>query len=133
MSANSELVRRFNEGIARGEVPWALIDPAVEVFDHDIPDAGKYQGHEGFGKWLEEWGAAWDSYTIEPEELFAAGDSVVAVFTMVAQGKGSGIETRRRNATVSKIRDDLVTRIDYYTTKQEALEAAGLPERTGAP
>jgi hypothetical protein len=130
--ANVKLTERFNEGMARGEVLWELIDPNIEVHDHDLPDGGAYQGHDGFGKWLEDWGAAWDSYTVEPEEYFEAGDSVVSVFTMVAKGKGSGIETRRRNATVSLFKDAVLARLDYYTTKEEAFEAAGLEQGTAA-
>ena len=54
---------------------------------------------------------------------------MVAVFTMVARGKGSGASARRRNATVNTVRNGLVSRIDYYTTEEEALAAAGLAAR----
>jgi hypothetical protein len=70
--------------------------------------------------------SAWESYEIQPEQLVDAGDVVVSVFTMVARGKGSGVETRRRNATVNTVKDGLVTRIEYYSTEGEARHAAGL-------
>jgi ketosteroid isomerase-like protein len=121
------VVKAFIDGMADGELRVDLLDPEIDVFDYDIPDAGSYHGHEGVTKWLvEDWGSAWDSYEVEPEELVDAGDVVVSIFTVVARGKGSGIETRRRNATVNTVENGLVARIAYYTTVEEARQAAGL-------
>ena len=120
------VVKQFNEDLIGGKVPWDLVDPAIDVVDHDIPDAGTYHGHDGVAKWLADWGSAWESYEIEPEQLVDAGEVVVSVFTMIARGKGSGVETRRRNATVNTVREGHVTRIDYYSTEEEARQAAGL-------
>jgi hypothetical protein len=121
------VVERFNEAMKRGELRLDLIDPEVVIVDHDIPDAGDYHGHEGVRKWLEDdWGSAWESYTVEPEFLQDGGDVVLSVFTIVARGKGSGVETKRRNATVNTVKNGLVTRIEYYTTEEEARAAAGV-------
>jgi ketosteroid isomerase-like protein len=121
------VVEEFNAGIAAGELRWDLIDPEIYVIDHDIPDADSYRGHAGVAKWLEEdWGSAWESYKVEPEQIVDAGDVVVSIFTISARGKGSGVETRRRNATVGTVENGLVTRIEYYTTEEEARTAAGL-------
>jgi ketosteroid isomerase-like protein len=119
------VIERFNELMERGEVSLDLIDPDVVIVDHDIPDAGDYHGHEGLRKWLEDdWGSAWESYALEPGFVEDGGDVVLSVFTIVARGKGSGVETRRRNATVNTVKDGRVTRIDYYTTEEEARAAA---------
>jgi ketosteroid isomerase-like protein len=120
------VVKEFTEGLAGGNVRWDLIDPAVDVVDHDIPDADSYHGHDGFVKWIGDWGSAWESYEIQPERFVDSGDVVVSVFMMVARGKGSGVETRRRNATVNTVKDGLVTRVEYYSTEGEARQAAGL-------
>jgi ketosteroid isomerase-like protein len=123
--ANVAILMEFNQALAaRGEVRWDLLDPNVEIFDHDIPDAGSYHGHQGLGKWLEDWGAAWESWEIGPARIEDLGDTVLSVFEMVARGKGSGIETRRRNATLNTIADGRVVRIDYFTTEEEARAAA---------
>jgi ketosteroid isomerase-like protein len=101
-----------------------LIDPDVVIIDHDIPDAGDYRGHDGMRKWLEDdWGSAWESFTVEPEFIEDREDVVLSVFTVVARGKGSGVETRRRNASLNTVRDGRVTRIEYYTTEEEARAA----------
>jgi hypothetical protein len=121
------VVEQFNGAMERGELSMNLIDPEVVIVDHDIPDAGDYHGHEGMRKWLEEdWGSAWESYAVKEGFLEDGGDVVLSVFTIVARGKGSGIETQRRNATVNTVRDGLVSRIEYYTTEDEARAAAGL-------
>jgi ketosteroid isomerase-like protein len=113
--------------IEQAEIPWDLIDPDVVVIDHDIPDAGDYHGHRGFEKWLlEDWAAAWESYTFEPEQFVDAGHVVLSIFTLTARGKGSGVETRRRNATVNTVENGRVTRVEYYTTEAEARVAAGI-------
>ena len=130
MSAEAtSVLEQFNGTLAeRGEVAWNLIDPEIVVVDHDIPDAGDYRGHEGFRKWLlEDWASAWESYTVEDGQLVDAGDTVVSIFTLTARGKGSGVETRRRNATVNTVKNGRITRVEYYTTEEEALAAAGLP------
>jgi ketosteroid isomerase-like protein len=122
------IVEQFNQGVASNALRWDLLDPDIYVIDHDIPDAGSYRGHAGVAKWLDEdWGSAWESYNVESEELVDAGDVVLSVFTITARGKGSGVETRRRNATVNTVENGLVTRIEYYTTEEEARAAAGLP------
>jgi ketosteroid isomerase-like protein len=111
-----------------GEPLWETIDPEVEVHDHDIPDAGIYRGTSGFVSWLEDWGAAWNDYSMEPERWIDAGDAVVFVFQMTAKGKGSGVEVRRRDAMVWTFRDGKVVRLDYYNSESLALAAVGLSE-----
>ena len=126
---NVEIAQQAFEHYARtGEPLWETIDPAVEVHDHDIPDAGTYRGHAGYAKWLVDWGQAWDDFTLEPERWIDAGDKVVFLFQLTAKGKGSGVEVRRRDAMVLTFRDGRSVRLDYYNNEREALDAVGLTE-----
>jgi ketosteroid isomerase-like protein len=126
---NVDLVRHgFERYMASGEPPWDLFDREVEVHDHDTPDQGDYRGHEGVTRWLEDWGAAWADWNIEPEEFLDAGNSVVILIRMNTKGRGSGIEAQRNDALVYEIRDDMITRVDYYNDRTQALEAVGLDE-----
>ena len=121
------VIQRFNEGVERGDVDPALIDPEIVIVDHDIPDAGEYRGHEGMRKWIEDdWGAAWESFTVEPALLEDAGDVALTVFGIVARGKGSGVETRRRNAILASVANGRLSRLEYFTTEEEARVAAGI-------
>ena len=124
---NVELVRESQEHFARtGEPMWERMHPEVEFWDHDLPDGSVSRGHRGYGEFVEAWEAAFESYSLEPEEYIDAGDAVVMVFTLRATGRGSGIELERRDAIVYTLAEGLVTRLDYFNNPAEALEAAGL-------
>jgi ketosteroid isomerase-like protein len=126
---NVDAVRRLLEHfMATMEPEWALLDAEVEVHDHDILDAGDYRGHEGFGRWLEDWGAAWEQYTIEPEEFIDAGEKVLVVLRMKATGLGSGVGVERQDGAVFTLRNGRVTGLEYYNTREQALESAGLAD-----
>jgi len=127
--ANVELLRRgLDHFVSTGEPAWEQIHPNVEVYDHDIPDAGDYRGHAGYAKWLQDWADAWESYTAEPDRYIDAGDKVVVEVKMHATGGSSGIEMDRRDAIVFTVRDGLITRLVYFNNPDEALDAAGLSE-----
>jgi ketosteroid isomerase-like protein len=124
---NVELVQRVVAYFtATGEPLWEMFDEEVQVYDHDTPDQGEYRGHAGAGRWLDDWGAAWAEWSIEPEEFIDAGSSVVVVIRMNAKGRGSGLELKRKDALIYKIRDGKIVRCDYYNNRKQALEAVGL-------
>ena len=112
--------------VATGEPSWDRFHPDIVVHDHDLMDAGEYRGHAGFRAWLENWESAWSEYSMEPEELLDAGERVVVAFKMTAKGRGSGVEVERQDALVYDVRDGMFVRIDYYGSRQQALEAVGL-------
>ena len=116
------LLARF---IATGHPTWDSLDEEIEAYDHDVVDAGKYKGHAGFAKWLENWDVAWADYTITPEEFVDVGEHVVSVFQMKATGRGSGVQVERRDAIVWRMRDGKVARLDYYNDPGRALKAVG--------
>ena len=125
-SENVELVRHGLERFIAGEVLWDTLDDELEVHDHDILDAGEYRGREGFMRWLQDWEAAWDGYSLKPEEFVDAGDRVVAVIHLKARGRSSGVEVERHDGIVYTIRDGKTVRIVYFNNKEEALAAVGL-------
>ena len=73
----------------------------------------------------------WDQYErvrIEVEELLDAGDQVVAVTTLHAVPKRGQQELTLHIIDVFAIRDGLLAERRPYSTRKEALEAAGLSE-----
>ncbi len=126
---NVELVQTaIGHFVATGEPQWSVTHEEVEVYDHDILDAGDYRGHAGFAHWLEDWAAAWSDFSMEPEEFLDAGEPVVAVISMKATGRGSGVEVQRQDAIVCKVQDGKIVRLDYYNNRAHALKAVGLEE-----
>jgi len=126
-----ELIQRFyQEYLASGEPPWEMADEEIEIADHDAPDqTGVYRGHAGVRSWLEAWNEAWAEWSFDVEELIDAGDRVVAVVRMRTKGLESGVELDRQDAVVYAFRSDKISRVDYYNNKQQAFEAAGLPQQ----
>jgi ketosteroid isomerase-like protein len=123
-----EHMRRGVEHFLRtGEARWEDMDPDCEMHDHDLPDAMTYRGHEGWREWRAHFAEAWESDALEPEEYIDAGDGrVVLLARLWARGQGSGVEVERREGIMWTIRDRKTVRIDYFSSPDEALEAAGV-------
>ena len=90
------VIEQFNEGLPRrGEMRWDLIDPGDRHRRSRHPGRRRLPRHDGIGKWLRGLGLG-----VGELRRRARGTrrrrttSVVAVFTMVARGKGSGASRR---------------------------------------
>jgi ketosteroid isomerase-like protein len=53
---------------------------------------------------------------------------VLAVYHERGHGRGSGVPFDRRVAVLLTVRTSKVSRLQYFRTREEALEAAGLRE-----
>jgi len=126
---NIDVVRRSIEATARGDIEASAADhhPEIEIDDNDLFDAGVYRGHEAYLRWLAQWNESFASWRIEHLELVAAPeDQVVAMFEMVVTGRGSGVEVRRADALLCRLRDGRIVKMGYYNDQAQALAAAGL-------
>jgi len=132
---NVELVRRTYEAAyeAGSQTDY---DAVVSYFHPEIefhayprsPGVGVYHGKQALQEYLEN---AWERYErgrIEVEELLDAGDQVVAVITLHAVPKRGQNEITVQIVEVFTIRDGLLAERRSYSTRDEALEAAGLSE-----
>jgi len=132
---NVELVRRTYEAAyeAGSQADW---DAVVSYFHPEIefhayprsPEVGVYHGKQALREYLEN---AWEGYErgrIEVEELLDTGDQVVAVITLHAVPKRGQNEITVHIVEVFTIRDGLLAERRSYSTRNEALEAAGLSE-----
>jgi hypothetical protein len=71
----------------------------------------------------------WESWHIEDLQVRAGGDDrAIALFTMVAKGRGSGVELTRPDALVASFRGGKAVKLGYYNNQAQALEAVGLRE-----
>jgi ketosteroid isomerase-like protein len=118
----------FN-GLAQG----GGISPYVETHFHSgceylpVEEAGTVRGHRALTSWVERWFEAWEDAWDEIIEVIAAGRLVVAAIRVHGRGRKSGMEISQRLFDVHELRDGRVLRIREYLTREQALEAAGLP------
>jgi ketosteroid isomerase-like protein len=92
-------------------------------------DRGPILGKPAMRAFIQEWMDMFDDYRIEPVELIDAGEGqVVAVLRFGGGAKLSGVETDQTMGVVFRIRDGKIARGREYSTREQALEAAGLGE-----
>jgi ketosteroid isomerase-like protein len=77
---------------------------------------------------MERWASAFDELEVTIEEIIDAGDQVVVVAYHQGRGRTSGVNVDTRFYEVYTLREGKVWRVDEYTERAEALEAAGLQE-----
>lgn len=128
--ADMELLRRIYGEWAQGRF-WdvSYYDPEIEfVLGADLPDPGTYTGLTGLEAGFRNWLESWRTLRFELEELYPAGESILAAFHMTGVGKASGAETDVHGAHVWTMRDGRAVRIEVYMNRPEAFEAAGLQD-----
>ena len=130
-----EIVRRVYDAVARraAATVLALYDPGVELDTTraavgDLMGRSVYRGHEGLRSWFRQWHEAWGDVETSCEELIDAGDSVVvSVARYRARGRASGARVEGpAQYGVWTVREGKIVRVVWFSTRAEALEAAGL-------
>ena len=112
------------------------IDSYVETHFHaeceyrPVEEAAPIHGHGALTSWVERWLEAWEDAWDEIIEVIASGRMVVAAIRVHGRGRKSRMEISQRLFDVHELRDGKVLRIREYLTREQALEAAGLPFRT---
>jgi ketosteroid isomerase-like protein len=134
--ANVEIVRRAWSILATRGVD-ALLKDFPEFFDDDsvledfpdLPDRAHYVGPAGAREIDQHFREMWGELVQEPIEFIDVGDDlVVAVIAMRGNGKGSGVPLDAKAAWVHELEHGKVVRMRAFTTKAQALEAAGHSE-----
>ena len=133
---NVEIVRGIIDAHERGDFDavFAEYDPEIEwhlspLFARASDFDPVYYGHEGVRTFWRQWFAAWERADFEYEEFIDAGDSVVTILTQRVRGRTSGIELEWNSyAQVWTVGNGKIVRVEFFSTREEALEAAGLRE-----
>jgi ketosteroid isomerase-like protein len=129
-------VRRIYEAVARGEV-----DTVLGFYDSDVEwDVSRspyralvgrdtYRGHDGLRRFFRDYRDPWAAIEDECEELIDAGERVISVVNTRARGKASGADVEATyQAGIWTLREGKVAHVAWFSTRAEALEAAGLSE-----
>jgi ketosteroid isomerase-like protein len=129
---NVERVRQgFERFVATGRTDPDIASPGfvwdMSNFD-GWPERQTYEGDDEVQGFLEDWTSAWDDWELELDALLDAGDKVVALVRQRGKSKSSGMPVEMSFAMVWTLRDGRQTRMDMYSDRAEAFEAAGLLE-----
>jgi ketosteroid isomerase-like protein len=119
---NRQDLESVGEFIAK-DIEWLEVGGVPERADTEIQ--GRATVRAGFDSLFD----AWQSYWLEPEDVFDVDDRVVAILREVARGRTSGLEVASRWGYVITVRDGKLTRVESYRDPREALDAAGVPKR----
>jgi ketosteroid isomerase-like protein len=130
---NVELVRTsFDETRRRGDPipPAEYFDPEVAFHeDPRLPEAGIYRGFEETMRYWQQFIENFDEFVIEPEDFVDIGGYRVLVPLIIrTRGRGSSATVTMRIAWIFTVHDALITRIEAFADRAQALEAAGLRE-----
>jgi ketosteroid isomerase-like protein len=129
---NVERARRAYEAFNRGDLEGMVADfaPTFEyVATGAIPGAGGvYGGPEGWTEFLGWFRSEFENPRVEIRELIEAGDQVLASVTLRGRGKQSDVEASWDVWNLWTVRDGKVVHGQGFTSRHEALEAAGLEE-----
>lgn len=128
---NLEAVRRFYEAWSRDDLPalTELMDPEIEyVNPSGAVEPGTRRGLAEFNRAVEKVFAGWDTWTIEPTKVRAAGDQVAAVVRYRYRIHGSVADLETHMSHLWTLRDGRVVEFAWFHDTKDALEAAGLSE-----
>ena len=92
--------------------------------------AGVFEGKEVVGEWFGDWFRIFaPGYRFEIVEARELDTGVIFVFaTHGGYGRLSGAEVRGETGYLYRVRDGKVSQVGFYASREEALEAASLPE-----
>ena len=108
----------------------AELDPEMEYTP--VEEQVVYRGPEAATRYVEGWLEAWETFSVEAEEVEStpAENRAFSAIRMRGTGKGSGVEIDERGFWVYELRGGRLYRISEYNDRAEALEAAGLSNQS---
>jgi ketosteroid isomerase-like protein len=127
---NMEAIRAAFEQYSRGDfsLMFAVMTDDFEfVTAKEMPDAGRYRGQEA-REWMTAYMESFDGFRMEATEIIDAGDKAVSAVLQRGRPRGSEGEVESHWWQVVTFRADGVARIEMFSRRDQALEAAGLRE-----
>jgi ketosteroid isomerase-like protein len=124
---NVEAVRGCLEAYVRGDYAAAARFLAPDVV-WDVGQELPARGPAAVQEVWRRWDAEWDELETVAEEIVDAGEKVVMAVRYRGRGRLSGVEVDDLLFEVHAFRNGRVIRKVEFPTRQEALEAAGIPD-----
>jgi ketosteroid isomerase-like protein len=130
---NVELVRKatdaFNSGGAEAMLPFYAEDVVWYPFPDNPDSSNGFHGHDGIRELLGNWNDSLDDFTVVVHEIRDLGDTVVLLGEISGFIKGTNVPLRQpMGKVVSDFRGGRIGRTRFFSSPEEALEAAGVSE-----
>ncbi|MGA8927582.1 MAG: nuclear transport factor 2 family protein [Solirubrobacterales bacterium] len=137
--ANVEVVRNgfdafdaFMRGEQSEEALGGLADPEFEYdwpAERELPKPDHLRGVPEAFELIERIQSGWIDFVWEPVDFTEApGNRVLVAVRQSGRGRVSGVPDKSHHFQVFTIRDGRVRKVDFFSRRAEALEAAGLRE-----
>ena len=107
-----------------------LYDEQFEVLmPPDYPEGAQvYVGRPGMVRLIALLRDSWTSWRFQAERFIDAGQSVVVLIRVVAEGGHSGLSAVQETAHVWKVRGGRLASIQIYRDRAQALDATGVSD-----
>jgi ketosteroid isomerase-like protein len=109
-------------------------DDVVLVVEEGFLNTGTFEGRQAVGEWFGDWFRAFGAdyrFTIDEIRELEPG-LVFLIASYGGSGRVSGAEVSDRRSYLYRVEDGKIARVQLFMTREEALEAASLPEWSGA-
>jgi uncharacterized protein len=126
-----ETLRLGYEAVSRGDwdSPTEFAHPEFELQTAErFVSPGTYRGVEAVRRFFEDLFAPFDEVMVEPEEFFVRGDRIVVFVATRLRPAGSSAVVENRIGHLWTMRDGKAVRLRIFPRREDALEAAALPE-----
>jgi ketosteroid isomerase-like protein len=128
--SDADLAALFRDKAVFDQMVSALepfIDPQVESVA--VWQGGTvYNGVEGFRQLWLDWLEPWTSYHTAVDEAIDGGDRVLLFAHDTGRRQDADAEVELFAASIWDVRDGKIVRVEFFGSRAEALEAAGLRE-----
>ena len=134
---NVEVVRQAMEANRSSDDPEARLREAVPLWDPACQftsvmsgvEPRTYRGHDGLRRYAEEMLESWQEWRVDVvEAVDVDADTVLATISTRLVGMQSGAVVEAARTLVCVLSEGRLLRVHAYSSRGEALQAAGLRE-----
>ena len=132
-SADVSVVRDQFDAVNERDFARAMshyAEDVVLVVPGEGLQSGTYEGKEAVGEWFGDWFRTFAAdYRFEIDEARLLEGGVVFLHAHHGgSGRLSGVEVHGENSYLYRVKAGKIIRVGFFSTREEALEAASLPE-----
>jgi ketosteroid isomerase-like protein len=126
----AQVVRRWFEGFARGEVTPEICEQEIEIRNwSESPVPGPYHGHQGLHDWWQDLADAFDEIHFELTDVFDVDDEhVLTIQRLVGRFRLTGVDVDVPWGSVVRVREGKIRSAVGYASPEQAKQAVGMQD-----